>query len=246
MELIYKKAIEKYLEKTGEKELRLKAVLFDMDGVLFDSMPFHAESWKKAMAQEGIFADVEEFLAHEGRTSKQTVDIFFKKSNRPPATDDEIKAIYKIKENFFNECPAVSQMAGTFSLIQQMKMKGLKLGVVTGSAQGSLLKRLPEDYPNAFDERVIVTALDVKHGKPNPEPYLMGLQKSEVDKNEVIVIENAPLGVEAAVKAGIFTIAVNTGKLDEKLLIDAGTDLIFNSMEELNNEWKTVYNLLNK
>ena len=240
MESAYKKAIKEYLKRTNQTEFYLKAVLFDMDGVLFDSMPFHAEAWKKAMEQEGIYADVKEYLANEGRTAKQTVNIFFEKNNKPPATDEEIKSIYKVKEALFNQYPPVEKMPGAYSLIQQMKENGLLLGVVTGSAQGSLLKRLPEDYPSAFDESVIVTALDVKYGKPNPEPYLMGLQKAGVQKNEAIVIENAPLGVESAVKAGIFTIAVNTGKLDKQLLIAAGADLVFDSMVKLSEEWKTL------
>lgn len=237
----YRNVIEKYLKRTNQTELRLKTVLFDMDGVLFDSMPFHAESWRKAMMQEGIDAGVEEYLAHEGRTAKQTVNIFFAKNNKPQVTDDKIKAIYKVKEAFFNQYPPVPKMAGAFSLIQQMKDEGLQLGVVTGSSQGSLLKRLPEEYPSAFDSNVIVTALDVKNGKPDPEPYLMGLQKAGVQSNEAIVIENAPLGVEAAVKAGIFTIAANTGSLDKQLLIDAGADVVFDSMEELSREWESLF-----
>ena len=57
----------------------------------------------------------------------------------------------------------------------------------------------------------MVTAFDVKYGKPHPEPYLMGLEKAGVHANEAFVVENAPMGVEAGVAAGIFTIAVNTG-----------------------------------
>ena len=58
----------------------------------------------------------------------------------------------------------------------------------------------------------MVTAFDVKHGKPHPEPYLMALEKGGFNVNEAIVIENAPLGVQAGIAAGIFTIAVNTGR----------------------------------
>jgi beta-phosphoglucomutase-like phosphatase (HAD superfamily) len=72
----------------------------------------------------------------------------------------------------------------------------------------------------------MVTAFDVKHGKPHPEPYLMGLEKAGVSASEAIVIENAPLGVEAAHAAGIYTIAVNTGPLSPKVLLDAGADIV--------------------
>ena len=79
----------------------------------------------------------------------------------------------------------------------------------------------------------MVTAYDVKYGKPHPEPYLMGLQKAGVATNEAIVIENAPMGVEAGVAAGIFTIAVNTGPLPDQVLLDRGANLLFPDMATL-------------
>ena len=86
----------------------------------------------------------------------------------------------------------------------------------------------------------MVTAFDVKYGKPNPEPYLMALQKGELKPNEAIVIENAPLGVQAGAAAGIFTIAVNTGPIDGKVLLDAGADILFSSMQEFCDNWENL------
>ena len=85
---------------------------------------------------------------------------------------------------------------------------------------------------------IIVTSFDVEHGKPNPEPYLKGLLKAGVSPEEGIVVENAPLGVRAAVAAGIFTIAVNTGPLPDKALADEGADIIFPTMSALRDAWK--------
>ena len=78
----------------------------------------------------------------------------------------------------------------------------------------------------------MVTAFDVKYGKPNPEPYLMGLQKAGVKPNEAIVVENAPLGVRAGVAAGIFTVALNTGPLPDEALTSEGANLLFPSMTD--------------
>ena len=105
--------------------------------------------------------------------------------------------------------------------------------LVTGSAQTSLLERLEEHYPGFFREDLMVTGLDVKRGKPDPEPYLMGLQKASIKAEEAIVVENAPLGVEAAHKAGIFTIAANTGPLEDHLLKDAGANIVLPGMMEV-------------
>ena len=88
----------------------------------------------------------------------------------------------------------------------------------------------------------MVTAYDVKHGKPHPEPYLMALEKAGIKANEAVVIENAPLGVQAGVAAGIFTIAVNTGPLDDNILLDEGANLLFPSMNSFAESWQDLKN----
>ena len=95
-----------------------------------------------------------------------------------------------------------------------------------------------------FERERMVTAFDVKYGKPHPEPYLMGLEKAGVKANEAIVVENAPIGVQAGVAAGIFTVAVNTGPLDGQVLLDAGANLLFPSMQALCNDWEELYKSL--
>ncbi len=89
-----------------------------------------------------------------------------------------------------------------------------------------------------------MTAFDVVNGKPDPEPFLMGLEKGgNLRPNQAIVIENAPLGIQAAVAAGIFTIAVNTGPLPDTILSDAGASLVFDSMTTLRAELPGILRL---
>lgn len=80
----------------------------------------------------------------------------------------------------------------------------------------------------------------MKRGKPNPEPYLCGLKKAGVMPWEAIVVENAPLGVRAAVAANVFTVAVNTGPLPQKMLADEGANLIFESMPSFRDSWNLL------
>ena len=84
-------------------------------------------------------------------------------------------------------------MPGAYGLLQKIKAGGLIPMVVTGSGQLSLLDKLNHYYPDVFKRELMVTAFDVKYGKPNPEPYLMALQKAGIAANEAIVVENAPL-----------------------------------------------------
>ena len=135
-------------------------------------------------------------------------------------------------------------MPGALDLLQQVKADGLMRVIVTGSGQRSLLDRLNHHFPDMFARELMVTAFDVKLGKPNPEPYLMALQKAGVAPDEAIVIENAPLGVRASVAAGIFTVAVNTGPLPESALLDEGANILFPSMQALADEWRMFVDTL--
>jgi HAD superfamily hydrolase (TIGR01509 family) len=215
----------------------LKAVLFDMDGVLFDSMPYHAEAWHTVMERNGFHLSREEAYMHEGRTGAGTINIVSQRQYGRDATQEEIERIYKEKSELFNSYPQAEPMAGALELLQKVKADGLTAIVVTGSGQRSLLDRLERHYPGCFSSELMVTAYDVKHGKPNPEPYLMALKKGGLKANEAVVVENAPLGVQAGVAAGIFTIAVNTGPLPDKVLLDAGANRLYSSMKELSEAW---------
>ena len=204
----------------------IKAVLFDMDGVLYDSMPNHAKAWSTAVTEFGLSMSPHEAYLHEGRTGHGTINILAQRHWGRNATTEEIERIYAAKSALFNTCPEPQPMPGAAQLLQSIRSLGLTIVLVTGSAQHSLLTRLAHDFPGIFSAERMVTAFDVKHGKPHPEPYLMGLEKAGVSASEAVVIENAPLGVEAAHAAGIYTIAVNTGPLSPKVLLDAGADIV--------------------
>ena len=237
---MYQETIGKYLKQHGYERINLKAVLFDMDGVLFNSMPTHASSWHKVMERMGFGLSEQEAYMHEGRTGADTINIISRRERGCDATDEEIKAIYAAKSEEFNKCPPAERMPGAWEVLQKIKADGLIRMVVTGSGQVSLLERLNKNFPDIFQKELMVTAFDIKYGKPNPDPYLMALEKAGLQPNEAIVIENAPLGVQAGVAAGIFTIAVNTGPLPDQVLWDAGANLLFPSMPAFNEEWETL------
>jgi len=211
----------------------LKAILFDMDGVLFDSMPNHSYAWSHAMTDFGLKMEPEEVYMNEGRTGKGTINILSNRYWGRDATDEEVERIYEAKSALFNTLPEAQPMPGAMELLNKVRARGLMRVIVTGSATHALLDRVNAAYPGIFSKELMVTAFDVKHGKPNPEPYLMGLKKAGISADEAIVVENAPLGVQAAHAAGIFTIAVNTGPLKDEVLKEAGADLVLPSMQYL-------------
>ena len=146
-------------------------------------------------------------------------------------------------------------MPGAYELLCKVKASGVMPMVVTGSGQVTLLERLNRNFPDIFKKDLMVTAFDVKYGKPNPEPYLMGMEKAKkwMKRNgsdeklqpwNFVVVENAPLGVQAGVAAGVFTIAVNTGPLPDDALLSQGANLLFHSMQEFCDEWESVFSVL--
>ena len=241
---MFEKEKELYLQTHGFERTRLKAVLFDMDGVLFDSMPNHAYAWSHAMTQFGLHMTAEEAYMHEGRTGAGTINILAQRHWGRNATEEEIQEIYRGKSDVFNTYPEAGEMPGAAALLNKVKDSGCLPVLVTGSGQVSLIDRLNRHFPHIFVKERMVTSFDVKYGKPNPEPYLMGLQKAGVQPWEALVVENAPLGVQAGTAANIFTIAVNTGPLPDHVLTDAGANLIFPSVQSLCDQWEQIRALL--
>lgn len=237
-----KEAITQYLQKQQQTRLTPKAVLFDMDGVLYDSMRFHARAWYETATHHQLISTPELFYLYEGRTGESTINELYQKTFQRDATDDEKKSIYEEKAVLFNQYNDGKAMQGAANVLKAVKTSGLQTLVVTGSGQHSLINKLEHTYPGYFKREKMVTAFDVKLGKPHPEPYLMGLEKAGVKANEAFVIENAPMGVQAGVAAGIFTIAVNTGPLENQVLLDAGADLLYPNMDALAEDWNEIMN----
>ena len=213
-----------------------------MDGVLFDSMPYHAKAWHKAMAEFGLDLSEEEAYMHEGRTGFSTIQIIAARKGLT-ATREMADEMYRVKSAYFSQFPDPAPMPGALPLIRKMQAEGIMLLLVTGSGTTTLLQQLNEFYPDVFVPERMVTGFDVKKGKPDPEPYLMGLAKGsavlgrELRADECLVVENAPLGVRAAVAAHIPTIAVNTGPLPDHVLLDEGAKWLFPSMQALCDAW---------
>lgn len=242
--MMYEKERQTYLQQHGFEATRLKAVLFDMDGVLFDSMPNHAYAWSHAMTQFGLAMSPEEAYLHEGRTGAGTINILTQRYWGRNATEEEVQRIYRGKSDVFNRCPEPDRMPGAADLLNKVKASGCLPVLVTGSGQLSLLERLNHHFPGIFCQERMVTGFDVKYGKPNPEPYLMGMKKAGIRPWEGMVVENAPLGVQAGVAAELFTVAVNTGPLPDQVLLEAGAHLLFPSMQALCDHWDDVLSTL--
>lgn len=233
-----KNEIKQYLKEHGFGHFCPKAVLFDMDGVLYDSMPLHAIAWQESMKKFGIHMTTADAYATEGARGIDTIRLFVKQQQGKDISLEEAQRMYDEKTRLFHAMPEAPIFDGVFSIMEKIQRSGMTVNVVTGSGQRPLIERLLHDFGQYLDEDHITTAYDVKHGKPYPDPYLMGLRKAgNLQPNEGIVVENAPLGIRAGISAGIFTVAINSGPLPDVSLLDEGANVLYDTMTQLVDDW---------
>lgn len=208
-----------------------KAFFFDMDGVIFNSMPHHAIAWEETMHRNGFSFSQRDTYLNEGRTGQSVIAEAARMVGRS-LSEQEIWSIYHEKTERFHSMGDPDPIPGIAEVLRYLHDK-VDIWIVTGSGQQSLFARLDHCFPGIFSRDRMVTAFDVKRGKPDPEPYLIAWERSGYDKSECCVVENAPMGVEAGHAAGLFTIGVNTGPLDREDLLRPGADRVMDDMYQL-------------
>lgn len=211
----------------------MRGFFFDMDGVLFDSMPLHAIAWERVMSKYGLPFTAHDTYVNEGRTGESVIDEAFMVTQHRHATLEEVRTIYDEKTELFRHLGDAQPIPGVAEVLQHVQAQGHQIWIVTGSAQQSLFDKLEMCFPGVFARDRMITAWDVKHGKPDPEPYLKAWEWSGLPKEDCTVIENAPMGVQSGKGAGLTVYAVNTGILTREDLQRAGADSVFDNMAGL-------------
>jgi beta-phosphoglucomutase len=205
----------------------INTVIFDMDGVIVDGMPYHIKSWKEALSTIDMSVSDLEIYLMEGMTGRETMEIFVKKSNIS-IPDETADKIIKLKRKIFNDIFTVTLIKGIKNFLLELKDRQYNLALVTGTRLEVVKKVLQVGMENIFE--VIVTGEMVNKGKPDPEPYLKAVDELKATKEDCIVIENAPAGITSAKGAGLTCFAVQTS-LSEEYLQDA--DKIFQNIDEV-------------
>lgn len=224
-------ALDRYRRQHDCPEAHIRAALIDMDGTLYDSMPLHVKAWSRLLTELNIPHNPDEIYLHEGMTGRATLQKLFAREGRPAPTDEELHEYYRRKTEYFSAYSTPPPMPGAAEMLKTLERKGIKRVLVTGSGQHSLIDRLAADFPGAFTKEMMVTSADVNRGKPDPEPYLIAMDKAGVEPHQAMVVENAPLGVESGHRAGCFTVGLTTGPIPEEILKQAGADIVYPSME---------------
>jgi beta-phosphoglucomutase len=204
-----------------------KAVLFDMDGVITDSMPYHFEAWRIIFAELAISVTREEILKREGEKGDVTLLSLLAQHGKSLPKEDLISLLKK-KEEIFRWIVSPRLFDGAKECVEELYARGTKLALVTGTSGDEAKANIPAPILSCF--HALIPGDLVTKGKPDPEPYRLALQKLSVSAEEALVIENAPYGIRSAKGAGIFCIALTTS-LPATFLQEA--DLILRDLKEL-------------
>jgi sugar-phosphatase len=200
--------------------IRCRGVLFDLDGVLVDSTPAVARVWAGWARTHGFDPDEVVKKAH-GRPSITTIRELLPGADH--AAEDR-----EVERREVADIEGVVPLPGAMELLQALPLE--RWAIVTSCTRplaGVRIRAAGLPKP-----RYLVTSTDVKHGKPDPEPYLKGAQLLDVSASECIVIEDAPAGIQAGKAAGARVVALRTTASDAELE-QAGADWIVDDCAKL-------------
>jgi beta-phosphoglucomutase len=210
----------------------MKGIIFDMDGVLVDAMPFHAEAMRIAINEETGY-DIDKKIVYllEGMPGPGLIKEIFKREKINKDIDDILaEKINKRKKELFKQIQNSQAIEGAKQLIKDLRSCNCLKAIVSGASKKEI-EAILDDNIGLKNFNVVIAGDDIEEGKPHPSPFQTALQRMDLKPSEAIVVENAPLGVEAAIRAGIeYIVTLNNTPLD--ISSDFKDTISFNEKEK--------------
>ena len=183
----------------------MAAFIFDIDGTIIDSMPYHQKSWDVFLARRGVATVGEDFFRRTaGRTGTEVM-----RELLGPLSDEEAHALVREKESIYRElfAPEFREIAGFGDFARTAKRAGVRLACATAGDPDNIAFAVGGlRMPGFFD--ALVGAHDVARGKPDPDMFLLAAERLGVPPAQCLVFEDAPLGIEGARRAGMRAVAI--------------------------------------
>ena len=205
----------------------LRGVLFDLDGIIVDTLHYHFLAWKHMFETLGGRVSEHTVLLHEGRNSREILPILIKEAGVHIPEEQQARFIEE-KRAYYRSIVHVKQYPGAIQTIDALKRRGYKVALVTACALKNMQHSLNPGQQAHFD--FIITGDEIPRAKPFPDSYLEAARQLGLAPAECLVVENAPLGIEAAKNAGMRCIAIETTLGREHL---ASADRILPSIRNL-------------
>jgi beta-phosphoglucomutase family hydrolase len=209
----------------------IRAVIFDMDGVIVESEHLHIKAEQQTMLKHGVRISAEELHTYTGTTA----ELMFTELIKKYKLNTTFERVFDEKEEFMFKLleKETRPTKGVIELLKKLKRKGIKLGIASSSHRKLIeyiLRRL--DIVRLFD--FVVSAEDIVHSKPNPEIFLRSARGLRVEPVECLVVEDAKLGVEAAKNAGMRVVGYRNPNSGDQDLSRA--DMIIDDFSKLSVE----------
>jgi len=205
--------------------MEFKGAIFDLDGVIVDTVPLHFKAWKKMFSEYGkefTFEDYKEKVDGIPRISGARAIL-------AELSDEELEKAGAKKQGYFLELletEGIEVYESTLDLIKELKQNNIKVAAISSSKNClSILKKVGID--SLFE--VIITGHDIKKGKPDPQVFLSACRKLGLTAQQCIVFEDAVLGVEAAKRGNFSCVGVDRYSNPARLM---KADLIVNDLSQ--------------
>ena len=186
----------------------IKAVIFDLDGVIVSTDDCHYRAWKKMADEEGIYFDREINNRLRGVSRMASLEIVLEKANRE-YSEKEKQEIAERKNNYYKEliCELTPNdiLPGAIETLEQLKENGIKIAIGSSSKNTPIiLKQIGLD--NYFD--AVSDGNNITHSKPDPEVFLKAAEMLGIAPEDCMIVEDADAGIEAGKRAGMKTLAL--------------------------------------
>jgi beta-phosphoglucomutase len=181
--------------------------MFDMDGVLVDSMPYHFLAWYETLIPYGVRVSCFEVYQKEGEHWEKSLRYFLRRARLRP-TRSLMKRIFRERRVIFHRMYKRFLFKDAERVLGELKKEGLRLALVTGTPIRQVHRILPKSILGFFE--AVIAGDSVRRGKPSPEPYKKAARALGVFPDECIVVENAPLGILSAKRAGMRCAGITT------------------------------------
>lgn len=201
---------------------KIKAVIFDMDGVLIDAKEWHYEALNRALALFGYqISRYEHLVTYDGLPTRKKLEMLSLEQNLPTQLHsfiNEMKQLYTM-ELVYSKCKPVFQHEYALS---QLKAMGYKIGVASNSIRHSIEVMMEKSALSQYLD-IIMSNEDVTEGKPNPEIYTKSINSLGFTPEQCLVVEDNINGINAAKSAGTYVLRVATV---QEVTLDNITDMI--------------------
>ncbi len=196
---------------------KIKAVIFDLDGVLVDTAGYHYSAWKRLAGSIGVDFSHEDNEQLKGVSRVESCR-FILKMGGISKSDVEIKELCDLKNSWYLESIIDMNhselLPGTEKLLDSLKSQGIKIGLGSASKNaGTILKVTGINH--YFDAHI--DGNHTRKSKPDPEVFLMGAEKLGIPPRDIVVVEDSIKGIEAAIAGGFLTLGIGLSSV----LVDA-------------------------